>query len=59
MLRVIATNFGALPETVLVSAYKGSDLIVINGEATVDTTNEHYKRAFALEIVTDIRLLAK
>ena len=53
MLRVIATNFGALPETVLLSAYKGSDLIVINGEVTVDTTNEHYKRAFALEIATE------
>ena len=49
-LQVLSTNFGVDPADVQLDVYQNNDVTVINGDFVVDTTNEDYKMAFALEI---------
>ena len=53
MIKVTATNFGLNPDDIQIRAYQGDKFIVLNGELTVDTTAEVYKKLFSLELTVE------
>ena len=53
MLQVTATNFGGNPSDIQLQAHFGKNFIILNGEITVDTTYEDYKKLFTLELTTE------
>ena len=42
MLTVTATNFGLAPSDIKIKEYSNTNLLVLEGEFTVDTTAEEY-----------------
>ena len=53
MIKVTATNFGLNPDDIQIRAYQGDKFIILNGELTVDTTAEAYKKIFSLELTVE------
>lgn len=53
MLKVTSTNFGANPEEIHIRAYQSDNFVILNGELSIDTTAEIYKRLFALELTVE------
>lgn len=53
MLQVTATNFGISPDSIQLNIVQGEGMIILNGELTVDTTHDVYKKLFTLELTVE------